>query len=135
MFLIGIEVSTSAVLQRFNHHSVSFCSTSAKTQLGFACKNFATFTMEGTRVAHFGACIRGNRSLHSLGLPLESQEMLLRPSPASPLTTDKNSRPVPDWRRIAETAAKERNNKKLIRLVRALCDQLEELQQTERRGS
>ena len=61
--------------------------------------------------------------------------MLLRPSPASPLTTDTNSRPVPDWRRIAETAAKERNNKKLIRLVRALCDQLEELQQAERKGS
>jgi hypothetical protein len=58
--------------------------------------------------------------------------MLLRPSRSGPLTNnDKNLSPVPDWRRIAETAAKERNTKKLIRLVRALCDRLEELHRTE----
>jgi hypothetical protein len=57
--------------------------------------------------------------------------MLLRPTPSSPVTADKSARPVPDWRRIAETAAKERNTKKLIRLVRALCDRLEELEQTQ----
>jgi len=60
--------------------------------------------------------------------------MLLRPSPSNPATTAKSPRAVPDWRRIAETAAKERNTKKLIRLVRALCDRLEELEQSESRS-
>jgi hypothetical protein len=34
---------------------------------------------------------------------------------------------TPDWREIAERASNERDPKKLIRLVKALCDRLEEL--------
>lgn len=36
-------------------------------------------------------------------------------------------RPRLDWREIAEKAATERDPRKLIRLVKALCDRLEEL--------
>jgi hypothetical protein len=34
----------------------------------------------------------------------------------------------PDWHKIAESAAEERDPKKLAQLIQALCDRLEELQ-------
>jgi hypothetical protein len=39
-----------------------------------------------------------------------------------------DSRLNPDWRELAERAEKETDPKKLIQLVKALCDRLEELQ-------
>lgn len=50
------------------------------------------------------------------------------PSNGSRVTgTAERSRLTPDWREIAERAAAERDPRKLIRLVKALCDRLEEL--------
>lgn len=34
----------------------------------------------------------------------------------------------PDWRRLAERASREQDHTKLVQLVQALCDRLEELQ-------
>ncbi|MGC2446402.1 MAG: hypothetical protein WA477_02075 [Candidatus Sulfotelmatobacter sp.] len=36
--------------------------------------------------------------------------------------------PEPDWHKIAERAAEEKDPKKLAQLIQALCDRLDELQ-------
>jgi hypothetical protein len=38
--------------------------------------------------------------------------------------------PEPDWHKIAERASEESDPKKLVQLVQALCDRLEELQRS-----
>lgn len=38
----------------------------------------------------------------------------------------------PDWRRLAERASTEQDHAKLLQLVQALCDRLEELQTLDR---
>lgn len=45
---------------------------------------------------------------------------------------DGTQRLNPDWREIAQRAEKETDPRKLIRLVKALCDRLEELHATKR---
>jgi hypothetical protein len=40
--------------------------------------------------------------------------------------------PEPDWHKIAERAAEEKDPKKLAQLIQALCDRLEELQRVRR---
>ena len=42
---------------------------------------------------------------------------------------------APDWCDIADRAAKESDPKKLIQLVRALCDRLQEAERMKRKGS
>jgi hypothetical protein len=42
---------------------------------------------------------------------------------------------APDWCDIAERAAKESDPKKLIQLVRALCDRLQEAERMKKKGS
>jgi len=38
--------------------------------------------------------------------------------------------PEPDWHKIAERASEESDPKRLLQLVQALCDRLEELQRS-----
>ncbi len=38
----------------------------------------------------------------------------------------------PDWRLLAERASRENNHTKLVELVHALCDRLEQLQRPQR---
>lgn len=42
--------------------------------------------------------------------------------------------PEPDWHKIAERAAEEKDPKKLAQLIQALCDRLDELQQARARA-
>jgi hypothetical protein len=42
---------------------------------------------------------------------------------------------APDWCDVAERAAKESDPKKLIQLVRALCDRLQEAERMKKKGS
>jgi hypothetical protein len=42
---------------------------------------------------------------------------------------------APDWCDIADRAAKESDPKKLIQLVRALCDRLQEAERMKKKGS
>ena len=49
------------------------------------------------------------------------------------MSPNHNAPGVPDWCQIAERAAKESDPKKLIQLVRALCDRLQEAELKSRR--
>ena len=43
--------------------------------------------------------------------------------------------PEPDWHKIADRASEEDDPKKLVQLVQALCDRLEELQRSTTKGA
>ena len=52
-----------------------------------------------------------------------------------PLNSNARLSQAPDWCDIAERAAKESDPKKLIQLVRALCDRLQEAERMKKKGS
>jgi hypothetical protein len=52
-----------------------------------------------------------------------------------PLNPDTQFSQAPDWCEVAERAAKESDPKKLIQLVRVLCDRLQEAERIKKKGS
>jgi hypothetical protein len=52
-----------------------------------------------------------------------------------PLNPNRPFLQAPDWCEIAERAAKESDPKKLIQLVRVLCDRLQEAERSKKKGS